>query len=438
MKSHYKRIGNFVTKIKKKNFDNALSAKDLKGININKYFMPSVANINGTDLSKYRIVSKRQFSFNPMHVGRDEVLPIAIHKQDKPIIVSPAYVVFEIKNTEILSPEYLMMCCSRLDFDRKALFMTDNSIRGNLSWEDFCDIDIPIPPIEKQREIVREYNVVNDRIKMNEKISQKLEKTAQAIYKQWFVDFEFPITKEYAESIGKPELEGKSYKSSGSEMAYCDELDKDIPIGWNYVDLRFFIKDFLGGGWGKEFAIGNYTTKTRCIRGTDIPKFRRFITTSLPTRFILEKNLKNIALKTGDIVVEISGGSPIQSTGRSLLINKFFSKYIKCNLICSNFCKILQLENIEYSNYLYQHLLYLYSKDQMFIYENSTTGVKNFNIENFLSLESAFMPDKGTVKIFNKIMDCIFKNTYIHGREEQYLTENITAFISKFIFKTRG
>lgn len=250
MRSHYKRIGDYVTQIKLKNTDGAIS--DLKGININKHFMNSVANINGTDLSKYRVVKKNQFSFNPMHVGRDEVLPISILESESPIIVSPAYVVFEVKNEEELFPEYLMMWCKRSEFDRNAWFMTDNSVRGGFSWADFCDMELPIPDIEEQREMVREYNVVNDRIALNEQLTQKLEDTAQAIYKQWFVDFEFPISKEYAESIGKPELEGKAYKSSGGEMEYCEELGKDIPEDWTFGNLSG-VSDLIDGDRGKNY-----------------------------------------------------------------------------------------------------------------------------------------------------------------------------------------
>ena len=227
MRSHYKRIGDYITQVNSKNTDGKITS--LKGININKHFMPSVANVHGTDLSAYRVVNKNQFAFNPMHVGRDEVLPISIHEDDEPIIVSPAYVVFEVKDQKELLPAYLMIWCRRSEFDRNAWFMTDNSVRGGFSWADFCDMTLPIPSIDQQHEIVREYNVVNDRIALNEKLTQTLEDTAEAIYKQWFVDFDFPISKVYAESIGKPELEGKLYKSSGCQMKYCEELEKNIP-----------------------------------------------------------------------------------------------------------------------------------------------------------------------------------------------------------------
>jgi type I restriction enzyme S subunit len=254
MRSHYKRIGDYVTLVKLKNSDGAISS--LKGININKHFMPSVANVNGTDLSTYRVVKKNQFAFNPMHVGRDEVLPISMLEDDEPIIVSPAYVVFEVKDEEELLPAYLMMWCRRSEFDRNAWFMTDNSVRGGFSWADFCNMELPVPSIDKQREIVREYNVVNDRIALNEQLTKKLEDTAQAIYKQWFVDFEFPISKEYAESIGKPELEGKPYKSSGGEMEYCEALESEIPSSWQQGYLEQLIQ--FSNGKKKPLEAGEF------------------------------------------------------------------------------------------------------------------------------------------------------------------------------------
>ncbi|HIB8925577.1 restriction endonuclease subunit S [Proteus vulgaris] len=252
MRSHYKRIGDYVTLVKLKNTDGAISS--LKGININKHFMPSVANVNGTDLSTYRVVKKNQFAFNPMHVGRDEILPISMLEDDESIIVSPAYVVFEVKDEKELLPAYLMMWCRRSELDRNAWFMTDNSVRGGFSWADFCDMKLPVPSIEKQHEIVREYNVVKDRISLNEQLTQKLEEMAKDLYKQWFVDFEFPISKEYAQLIGKPELEGKPYKSSGGEMVYSKALEKEIPSNWQQGTLEQLVQ--FSNGKKKPSEVG--------------------------------------------------------------------------------------------------------------------------------------------------------------------------------------
>ncbi len=121
MQSNYKPIGDYVKQVKLKNKDNSLTVEHLRGIRINKEFMPSVANVTGTDLSKYRVVKQYQFAYNPMHVGRDEILPISMLRDEGVIIVSPAYMIFEIVDTSELLPEYLMIWCRRSEFDRNIL-----------------------------------------------------------------------------------------------------------------------------------------------------------------------------------------------------------------------------------------------------------------------------------------------------------------------------
>lgn len=186
MKSNYKRIGDHIREIKAKNSD--LTVTELLGINIDKFFMPSVANVIGTDLTNYKVVNKGQFACNRMHVGRDYRIPIAVSRSSMPFIVSPAYDVFEIEDSRILDSDYLMMWFSRKEFDRNAWFFTDADVRGGLPWKSFCDLELPIPHIDKQREIVKEYNSIINRIKLNEQLIQKLEETAQSIYKEWFVN----------------------------------------------------------------------------------------------------------------------------------------------------------------------------------------------------------------------------------------------------------
>ena len=224
MKSSYKRLGDYIQELKVRNAD--LKAEKLLGINIDKFFMPSVANVIGTDLSVYKIVRKNQFACNRMHVGRDYRLPISMSKSDEEFMVSPAYDVFEIKDTEVLNPEYLMMWFTRKEFDRNAWFYTDADVRGGLHWKALCDMQLPIPHITKQREIVKEYNVIQNRIILNQQLIQKLEETAQAIYKEWFVDFEFPY------------VNGQPYKRSGGEMIWSEELGKEIPKGWEKCILK--------------------------------------------------------------------------------------------------------------------------------------------------------------------------------------------------------
>ena len=152
----YKRIGDYIRLVSNRNKD--LTVTNLLGVNINKLFMPSVANTSGVDLSKYKIVKKNQFATNIMHVDRDEILPIALYRSDESVIVSPAYVTFEVIDEELLLPEYLMMEFQRPEFDRRAWTYCDSSVRGGLEWSRFCEIEIPIPDIEEQKKYVSLYS----------------------------------------------------------------------------------------------------------------------------------------------------------------------------------------------------------------------------------------------------------------------------------------
>ncbi len=163
----FKKIGDYIQIVNNKNKD--LITTNLLGVNIFKNFMPSVANTSGLDLSKYKLITKGQFATNLMHVNRDEVLPVALYQIDKPAIVSPAYITFEVKDENKLLPEYLMMEFQRLEFDRRAWTYCDSSVRGGLEWERLCDIEIPIPNIGLQRKFVAIYNglMINQKVYQN-------------------------------------------------------------------------------------------------------------------------------------------------------------------------------------------------------------------------------------------------------------------------------
>lgn len=218
MKSNYRNIGDFIKLVDERN--KGLKVTNLVGLSISKQFIKSVANIIGTDMENYKIIRKNQFACSTMQVRRDKKMPLALFNDSEPAIISQAYPVFEINDTSQLLPEYLMMWFTRSEFDREACFHAVGGVRGSLEWEDFCGMQLPIPSIEKQQEIVKEYHIIQNRITLNNQLIFKLEETAQAIYKQWFVDFEFP------------DENGLLYKSNGGEMEFCEELEKEIPVGW--------------------------------------------------------------------------------------------------------------------------------------------------------------------------------------------------------------
>ena len=186
MKSNYKRIGDHIQLVDERN--NGLNVKQLLGLSISKQFIPSVANIIGTDMENYKIIRKNQFACSTMQVRRDKKMPVALLLDVEEAIISQAYPIFQVKNEKELLPEFLMMWFTRSEFDREACFNAVGGVRGSLEWEDFCEMQLPIPTITKQREIVKEYNAIQNRIALNQQLIKKLEETAQAIYKQWFVE----------------------------------------------------------------------------------------------------------------------------------------------------------------------------------------------------------------------------------------------------------
>jgi type I restriction enzyme S subunit len=242
----YKRIGDFIELVDERNKD--LSVTNLLGLSISKQFIPSVANTIGTNMKTYKIIRENQFACSVMQVRRDGKMPVALLKEFDEAIISQAYPVFQVIGETELLPEYLMMWFTRSEFDREATFHAVGGVRGSLEWEDFLNFELPIPSIEKQQQIVAEYNTVTNRINLNNQLNQKLEATAQALYKNWFVDFEFPNT------------ENKPYKSSGGEMVYNEELEKDIPVGWSLGNIETLC-EIIDGDRGKNYPSQQHFSK---------------------------------------------------------------------------------------------------------------------------------------------------------------------------------
>jgi type I restriction enzyme S subunit len=300
MGSNYKRLGDFINKVERRNRDSKVI--NLRGISMTKQFRETTSNIVGTDMSVYKVMTKWQFACDFMSVIRVHKFPVVLKTDDEPNLVSPAYPVFEVKNPKELDPEYLMMWFRRSEFDRYADFKCDSAIRGGFDWDALCDCMLPIPSLEKQLEIVKEYNVIQNRITLNNQLITKLEETAQALYKQWFVDFEFP------------DANGKSYRSNGGEMVFCEELDREIPVGWNVADLDKVTKQVCVGFVGTCYDY-------YCDSEVGVPMLR---TTDLNESGMSYKNLKYVTeefhlknkkshLKKGDILVARHGtnGLPV-------------------------------------------------------------------------------------------------------------------------------
>lgn len=232
MKEGYKKLGKYIQQVNIRNRD--LEMDTLLGVSITKKLIPSIANTIGTDMSVYKIIEKRQFAYGTVTSRNGEKISIALADEYDKALVSQIYVVFEVIDTNVLLPEYLMMWFSRPEFDRYARFHSHGSTRETFDWADLCETELPILSIDKQRELVEQYQSISNKIKVNEQICEKLEVTAQTLYRQWFVDFEFPNE------------DGKPYKSSGGSMVFDEELDGEIPEEWTYDSFTTISK--IGGG----------------------------------------------------------------------------------------------------------------------------------------------------------------------------------------------
>ena len=183
----YKTIEELVTRVDERNNGGIVS--ELIGVSIDKCFIKSVANTNGTDLSKYKIIRKNDFAVSLMQVSRDGKIPVARLEEYEEAIMSPAYPIFRVKDKNVILPEYLEMWFKRPEFDREAAFIAVGGVRGSMPWEEFAKMKLPVPTIEKQRKIVNAYKIVTDRIALKQKINDNLEAQANAIFSSSAPDF---------------------------------------------------------------------------------------------------------------------------------------------------------------------------------------------------------------------------------------------------------
>lgn len=234
-KENYRRLGDYIREVDVRNRD--LEVKELLGVSISKEFIPSIANTIGTDMSSYKVVEPLQFAYGPVTSRNGDKVSIALYMGKGKIIISQAYTVFEVKNQDELLPEYLMMWFRRPEFDRYARFKSHGSAREIFSWEEMCDVFLPIPPIEQQRKIVTEYEAVSRRIRLNEQTIARLEETAQALYHKMFVD-----------GIDKENLpEGWSMGTLGEIAEYVnDKISLEDIEDADYISTENMLKDKKG------------------------------------------------------------------------------------------------------------------------------------------------------------------------------------------------
>lgn len=377
MKLNYRPIGEHIQLVDERN--KGRKVKQLLGLSISKQFIPSVANIVGTNMENYKIIRKKQFACSTMQVRRDKKMPVALLKDLDEAIISQAYPIFEVKDETKLLPEYLMMWFERSEFDREACFHAVGGVRGSLEWEDFESMQLPIPHIDKQREIVNEYNTIQNRIALNQQLIQKLEETAQAIYREWFVEFEFPNE------------EGKPYKSNGGEMVWNEELEKEIPKEWKLGTLEDLYKFQYGKGNTNPNNGGIYPIYGA---GGVIGGFDEYNSEDAPVIGHMGEYCGKVVFAFGKHFVTYNG------------------------VMC-----LAKFENLKWFSYST-----LLSKDLM---SNTRGSSQPFVSYDMLYETEAILPNDVIALKFNGLAQNIFRQTKLSQSENQKLTELKALLLSK-------
>lgn len=386
MRLKYELLGNHIRLIDNRNND--LVTERVLGINIDKFFMPSVANVIGTDLSKYKLIQKGNFACNPMHVGRDERLPVALYTDEQPAIVSPAYFMFEIIDTAVLSTDYLMMWFRRPEFDRICWLKTDGSVRGGIMWEDICRMELPVPPIEEQSKIVSIYQGITDRIALKQRINDNLEATVQAVFQERFAAY-------YG----------------------VDEL----PDGYSVVSLDSLCTVKGGKRLPADCELLDTPTEHPYIRVRDVGS-SRYVCLTNQYQYIDEEThsaISRYTVNTGDIVISIVG-----TIG---LLGKVHSSLNNANLT-ENCVKLADIHTVT-SDYLYYTLCY---KKQVKEIELLTVGAVQaklpmYNIQSMKIL----VPPEPSITEFQKHIDTFNEQIEANTMEIQRLHELQETLLSK-------
>ncbi|MGE6721249.1 hypothetical protein ACQKGD_28610 [Peribacillus frigoritolerans] len=328
---YYKRLGDYIREVNIRNTN--LEDVKLLGVSIQKVFMPSIANTIGTNMTTYKLIKKGQFAYGPVTSRNGDKISVALLDCYEKAMISQAYMSFEVIDENKLLPEYLMMWFRRPEFDRYARFMSHGSAREIFGWEEMCNTTLPVPSITKQKEIVKEYNVLVNRINVNNLFIQKLEETAQALYKQRFVNLENTDDKNtttlnyYIETNPKLSLKKKV-------LATYVELND---LSTTSMGIKGFIKrEFIGGSKFQNYdtLLARITPSLENGKTAFVDILDEGEIAAGSTEFIVMRAKENVSpywvycLARDDNFRSYAISSMVGSSGRQRVHEKYLGKFI--------------------------------------------------------------------------------------------------------------
>ena len=327
-----------------------------------------------------------------------------------------------------VNPRYLVYWTHCPDYRSHIKNHAVGSTQIHIRKDDFLSAPIALPPLKKQKAIAHILGTLDDKIELNQNMNQTLEDIAKAIFKSWFVDFD-PVR-------GKAEGRPTGLPPEISDLFPDELVDSEIgeiPKGWETTFLSNQLSFVLGGDWGKADGSDATPHECRCVRGADIANLQQFVWSDMPTRYLKESSFKKRSLQDWDIVFEISGGSPTQSTGRSVLITKQLLNAYEASVTTSNFCRLLRFSNPQTALFHYQKFRSSYDRDEFFMYETGTTGIKNFGFKYYSEDIPYALPPSSLLVEFFEIAQPMIEKAGINMRENMVLSELRDTLLPKLI-----
>jgi type I restriction enzyme S subunit len=385
MKSNYKLLGGYIEPVNQLN--DRMEIEELLGISNQKFFQKSHTNTIDIDLKLYRIVRTNQFAYNRATTRNGEKISIAL-RLGNDCIVSPSYRIFKSKDENVLNSEYLMMWFRRPEFDRYARFKSHGSAHEFFEYDQMCQVELPVPQIDKQREIVKEYNTIQNRINLNQQLIQKLEVTAQAIYREWFVE--------------------------GIDL-------ENLPEGWEIKKLSDFCEIKGGKRLPKGEELNNEKKGNPYIKVADMTK-DKFVVLNDSFQFVsyeIQKSISRYIVQSGDIIISIVG-----TIG---LVNIIDSTLLNANL--TENCYRLTNFKMVHSDYLYYYLVSPFGRKEI---ESRTVGgvqakLPMYNVQSL----PIVLPKKDLLQKFEKTLNPINDLQNTLTKENHKLAELKELLLSK-------
>jgi type I restriction enzyme S subunit len=292
--------------------------------------------------------------------------------------------------------------------------LTVGSTQPKLALFRIDQIEVPCPPLNEQQSIAALLAALDDRITLLRETNATLEAIAQALFKSWFVDFD-PV---------RAKMEGRIPEGMDEDTArlFPDALEESelglVPRGWRLVPFGQLLCHTIGGDWGSDAPDDKNDARVAIIRGTDIPDLQTGANSRVPVRYTSQKKLATRKLEDGDIVLEVSGGSKDQPTGRSLYMTDGLLNQFDCPVEPASFCRLLRPNSKDIGALLGQHLTYIYAEGKTWEYQNQSTGIANFQTTHFLETELVAVPSDDVLAGFSNVIRPLVDRSHLTQIQE--------------------